>query len=67
MTKQVKVKGEELYHIYPVKDVHIAGVPAREMDVTEDEWLDLNRYQPPAFVCDPLPPEQPKQEEKARA
>lgn len=54
--KTIKVEdGVELFHIYPIKDVHILGVPAVEQDVTEDEWLRLNEYQPPAFACDPLP------------
>ena len=57
MSKAKRVVGVEIYHIYPIADVSILGVPAVEMDVTEDEWLRLNEYQPPAFVCDPLPPE----------
>lgn len=55
--KAVKVEGFELFHIYPIQGVSIDGVRAAEQDVTEDEWLRLNEYQPPAFVCDPLPPE----------
>lgn len=56
--KTVKVEGVELFHIYPVEGVTIPGVPAREQDVTESEWLRLNEFKPPAFVLDPLPPEE---------
>ena len=55
--RKVPVEGVEYFHIYPVQDVSIQGVPAVEMDVTEDEWLRLNEFQPSAFVCDPLPPD----------
>ena len=55
--RKVPIAGTEWFHIYPIDGVSIDGVPAREMDVTEDEWLRLNEYQPPAFVCDPLPPD----------
>jgi len=48
-----------LLHIYPIETdgVHIVGIRAAEQDVTEDEWLRLNAYRPPAFAYDPLPPE----------
>lgn len=48
-------EGVEVFHIYPIQGVYINGVSAAEQDVTEDEWLRLNEYKPPAFVCDPLP------------
>lgn len=55
--KTITVEGEEYFTIYPTQyDLTYLGIPAREMTVSRDEWLRLNEYQPPAFVCDPLPP-----------
>lgn len=64
--KTLVVEGEELYTIHPIEGVYIMGVPTKTMQVTEAEWLRLNEYQPPAFVCDPLPPpdDAPAQEEE---
>ena len=50
----IVVTGAEVFHIYPIEDVSIDGVQAVEKDVTEDEWLRLNEFQPSAFVNDPL-------------
>jgi hypothetical protein len=67
MTKRKTVRfaeGEEFYTIYPVEGVHIPGRAAVEQVVTEAEWLVINEYQPPAFVCDPLPPDEATAEEE---
>ena len=53
--KTIRAEGSELLRIYPVEGVHIPGRKHIEQDVTEAEWLVINEYQPPAFVCDPLP------------
>ena len=56
-------EGVELYRIHPIEGVHIPGRKAVEQSVTEAEWLVINEYRPPAFVCDPLPPEAAEEEE----
>lgn len=62
--KTVRVEGAELFHIYPVDGVYIPGRKHVEQDVTAAEWLVINEYQPPAFVLDPLPPEEDTTPEK---
>jgi hypothetical protein len=54
--------GTEVFRIYPIEGTYIPGRRAVEQDVTEAEWLVINEYQPPAFVCDPLEgvPESPE-------
>ena len=52
--KPILVEGEEYFHIYPVEGVYIPGRKHIEQDVTEAEWLVINEFKPPAFVCDPL-------------
>ena len=52
--------GTEFYTIHPIDGVTIPGRKAVEQVVTEAEWLVINEFQPPAFVCDPLPPEEDK-------
>lgn len=54
--KTIRAEGTELLRIYPIEGVHIPGRKHIEQDVTEAEWLVINEYRPPAFVCDPLPP-----------
>lgn len=56
--------GQEFYTIYPIEGVHIPGRRAVEQTVTEAEWLVINEYRPPAFVCDPLPPDKASAEEE---
>ena len=62
--KNIRAEGSEVFRIYPIEGVEIPGVATVERDVTEAEWLALNEYQPPAFVCDPLPPEEEPTPEK---
>lgn len=50
----IRAEGSEVFRIYPIDGVHIPGRKHIEQDVTEAEWLVINEYQPPAFVCDPL-------------
>ena len=57
-------KQEPTLRIYPIEGVLIDGVRAVEQDVTEADWLRINEYQPPAFVHDPLPPEEEPTPEK---
>ncbi len=46
---------DKLVHLVPT-DTYIAGVPAVEMDVTEEEAAELLRWSPPAFTVAPKKP-----------
>ena len=52
-TRPPKPRRARLVHIIPIEGVYIPGVPHREQDVTEAEWLEISRYKPPAFVRRP--------------